>query len=379
MVGFSVSDAAWVPLSGIAAGLVLVARGILAYRRALRVSGIATSGAAGIAAGEVRITGEVEAGDTTLVSPLQSLPCVYYRALAARGSGDDRQVVLDEARSVSFRVRDSSGAVTVFPRGARWEVPARLDEGGLLGDTPTGLDLNRGSRFRATSRTREQQIAELLTVHGAPGTGFESASGFGDAGVLDHAGALGGAVGSGDGGSLAIGLEGATSYRESLVAPGDVVTVVGTAVPFAEMPDLAESQDGLADPMDDPEIAADLEAAQAAGLVVGDAAAAWGNAAIPGFGIGKPTRVPTLDPAARPEPAVGSAGPVAADRVERRPEWDLAPDALVVASVAGRPLSIWSGTPEEASARTMGGFWMGLAGAVLAVASMGWLLVGGGV
>ncbi len=377
--GFSVSGAAWMPLLGIAVGVVLLVRGILAYRNALRLSGIATSEAAGIAAGEVRLTGIVEAGDTTLVSPLESLPCVYYRALASRGSGDERRILLDEAQAVSFRLRDATGTVTVFPRGARWEVPSRLDEDAVLGSQPAGLNLNRGSRYRATPMTREQQIAELLTVHGSSGPdgAFESASGFEAGGTLAGVAPLGGSIGTDDAWGLATGIEGASTYRESIVAPGDTITVVGSAVPFGEMPDLADSEDaGPAAPLDDPEIAADLEAAVAAGIVVGDAASAWGNAAIPGFGIGKPTRPPVLDPEARPEAvapqATGPGSPPA-------PGWDLAPDALVVASVAGRPLTICAGTPAEASARSMQGFWVGLGGAVVAVASAGWLLALGGL
>jgi hypothetical protein len=49
---------------------------------------------------------------------------------------------------------------------------------------------------------------------------------------------------------------------------------------------------------DDPEIAASYAEARAAGILNTDPAEAWGNAAIPGFGIGRPVRPPILDPAA---------------------------------------------------------------------------------
>ena len=39
-----------------------------------------TSLVASIAAGEVRLSGVIEAAEVSLVSPLQSRPCVYYRA-----------------------------------------------------------------------------------------------------------------------------------------------------------------------------------------------------------------------------------------------------------------------------------------------------------
>ena len=43
-------------------------------------------------------------------------------------------------------------------------------------------------------------------------------------------------------------------------------------------------------------IAANIAEARAAGILLTDPEDAWGNAAIPGFGIGRPTRQPELDP-----------------------------------------------------------------------------------
>ena len=53
--------------------------------------------------------------------------------------------------------------------------------------------------------------------------------------------------------------------------------------------------------MGDPEIAADFDAARAAGTLASSPEDAWGNASIPGFGIGEPVRAPHLDPEALPE------------------------------------------------------------------------------
>ena len=65
-----------------------------------------TSAIASLAAGEVRVSGVIEAAELTLVSPLQSQPCVYYRAVVARGDGTTGRCGFLEERAVGFRVRD---------------------------------------------------------------------------------------------------------------------------------------------------------------------------------------------------------------------------------------------------------------------------------
>jgi hypothetical protein len=91
---------------------------------------------------------------------------------------------------------------------------------------------------------------------------------------------------------------------------------------------------------------------------------AWGNAAIPGFGIGRPTRPPELDPDAVPLPL---AGPEEQARFERT--FDLAPDALVLASSAEVPLVIASGAPAGVVGRHRNRLAVGLLGGVLAIGS----------
>ena len=106
---------------------------------------------------------------------------------------------------------------------------------------------------------------------------------------------------------------GRRSYREDRLEPGDEVTVIGRALPFGDLidPDGADlGLDGAGSrPGDDPEIAADLEAARAGGTLLTDPEDAWGNAAIPGFGIGRPTRPPELDPAANAIPVAAQTTP----------------------------------------------------------------------
>ncbi len=92
------------------------------------------------------------------------------------------------------------------------------------------------------------------------------------------------------------------TYRETRLEPGDAVTIVGRALPFSDLsdPDGADIGPRVRRSSDDPEIAADLAEARATGHLADDPAEAWGNAAIPGFGIGRPVAAPDLDPAANP-------------------------------------------------------------------------------
>ncbi|HEX8940215.1 MAG TPA: hypothetical protein VF763_08620 [Candidatus Limnocylindrales bacterium] len=333
---------------GLLAGLGLFGRGLLAYRRRSLVSGIATSRIASLAAGEVRVSGTVRAAAVTLVSPLQSRPCVYFRSRVVETFGRERRTVLAEERGVDFLVDDGSGQVHVFPRAARFDLPARFaDRDGALGDAPAGLQPNAGPEIALAAPDREAAIADLLTVH-QPAAIDRGSAGLGGAGVLTG---LGG---------------GRREYSELRLEPGDVVTVIGTALPFADLPDPANADrvDGPLGALADPEIAADLEAARAAGTLVGDPQAAWGNAAIEGFGIGQPVRAPVLDPAATPEPVAPPATDSAA-----RGRFEIAPDALVLASGPTTPLAILAGSPGEAAGRAEDAFLLGLAGAVLAIAS----------
>ena len=101
----------------------------------------------------------------TLVSPLQSVPCVYYHARILEDRGRERTTTLDEERAVGFLLRDASGTLRVFPRGARWDAPTCFDEqSGWTGDDPPSLNLNRGSGVTSATLDRDAAIAALLTV-----------------------------------------------------------------------------------------------------------------------------------------------------------------------------------------------------------------------
>ena len=325
---------------GMIAGLAMLSRGFSGYRRATRVADIATSPIGTIPAGEVRVTGTVEPAEALLVSTLQSVPCVYYRATVRQRDDDNDDEILDDERAIGFRVRDPSGSVRVFPRNARWDVPARFEEqSSTLDGEPAGLRLRVGPAYAMAAPDRDQQVAALLSTGPTP------------------AGTIPLALRSGSG---------QRRYVEARIEPGDTVTIVGRAVPFGQLTDPAEADlangHGLA--LDDPEVAANVAEARAAGLLRSDPAEAWGNAAIPGFGIGRPVREPELDTDAdRPS----LAAPEEADRTART--FDIAPEELVVAAGPSLGLLVALGDPTSVTSRNQTSFVIGLFGAVLAISS----------
>lgn len=340
-------------LVGIGGGLWLLVRGFGGYRRAGRVADTGTSRIASLAVGEVRVTGRVEPAELALVSPLQSRSCVYFRAKIRQQQGRSTRTVLDDERAVGFRVHDGSGAIRVFPRGAAWDVPAAFKEGdGFAGDSPPGLALRSGPAYAPAAEDRDDLVAHLLTIQAPdPGAGFGTAGG----GLAALTG-LGG---------------GRREYEEARIEAGDIVTIVGTALPFDQLPDpdgadLAEgfAVGGPQAATEDPEIAADLEAARAAGTLASSPEAAWGNAAIPGFGIGEPTREPELDPAALPAHVADSETAQSFQRT-----FSIGPGELVIAVGPDRPLLVSAGAPEAAVTRGQDQFVLGLVGAALAIGS----------
>ena len=111
--------------AGFVGGLLLFGRGLVAYRRDRLIEAVATSRLDAIAAGEVRVSGTVEAVAMTLVSPLQSRPCVWYRARVDE-TGDNSRLLVNEERAQEFDLIDDTGRIRIVPRGARWEIGARV-------------------------------------------------------------------------------------------------------------------------------------------------------------------------------------------------------------------------------------------------------------
>ncbi len=325
---------------GLIAGLALLARGFAGYRRANRVGDVATSRIATIPAGEVRVSGIVEPAEVLLVSALQSVPCVYYRATVRQGDDDHDDEVLADERAIGFRVRDASGSVRVFPQHARWDVPARFeDHSSTLEGEPAGLRVRTGPAYTMAAPDREQQVAALLATDLTPP------------------------------GPLPLSLRSGTGQRryvEARIEPGDTVTIIGRAVPFGQLVDPGEADmaTGHALAVDDPEVAANIAEARAAGLLVADPEEAWGNAAIPGFGIGRPVREPDLD-AEADRPSL--AAPEEAARAART--FDIAPEELVVAAGPSLGLLVALGDPATVTSRNQTAFVLGLLGAALAIGS----------
>ena len=278
-------------MGGLVGGIVLFGRGLMAYRRDRLISSVATSSLDGIAAGEVRVSGVVEAIDQTLLSPLQSKPCVWYRA-RIETTDDSRRVLLDEERAVHFRISDEHGHIRVVPDGARWEIDAVYDEAmSTTGPEPPGLDRGRVAAFaevaiedpeQMTEAQRQAAIDALLTVR-PPEPPPPLVAGCGAGFTI---------FGSGTGRS-----SGRGRYREARLEPGETVTVMGQALPWADvraLRDVAELDSNV-----ERTIADDIAVARDAGSLAASSAEAWGNAAIAGFGIGRPTQPPDIDPQAR--------------------------------------------------------------------------------
>jgi hypothetical protein len=339
-------------VGGIAGGLFLLARGLADYRAGSRLGGISTSRIASIAVGEVLVSGTAEPIELTLVSPLQSAPCLYYRSRVT-DSGETEGEVFREERAVGFRVRDATGAVRVFPAGARFDVPDRYDEhSGRWDGDPVGLQPRVGSAF-GPGPDRESQVAALLTVRDPSADPWSRPL------------PPGGPIILGGGARLAVAASN-RHFTEARIEAGDVVTVVGRVLPFSELsdPSAANLLDVSMVSALDPEVAADLAEARASGQLAANPAEAWGNAAIEGFGIGQPVRPPVLDPAATPPPP---ADPALEERA--REAFEIAPEDLVLASVEGEPLFVSMGAPAAIAARHRGPILLGLVGAIVAIAS----------
>ena len=353
---------------GIAAGLFLLVRGLRAYRAGEPVRGTGTSRIESLAAGEVRLVGTIETGPVALVSPLQSIPCVYYRARILEDRGKEQATIMHEERAVGFRLRDATGSLRVFPRGARWDAPMCFrEQSDWLGEDPPGLDLNEGPAVTSATLDREAAVAALLTVHGSGGGSDDGPGGLPDGGALAALAVSGGEgtlIAGIGGGPFGI-AKGRRHYEERRLAPGDIVTIVGSAVPFHDIDDPATAdRDEPTLALDDPEVARNVAEARAAGILKASPDEAWGNAAIPGFGIGRPARAPELDPAARPLQVAPAEEATAAAAI-----FDIAPGELVMAASPDNPLVVRAGSPGEAVARDQGALTQGLVGAVLAIAA----------
>ena len=337
--------------AGLVGGLVLFVRGLVAYRRDRLITSVASSSLDGIAAGEVRVTGVVEAIDQTLVSPLQSKPSVWYRA-RVETTGDNSRILLDEEKSQEFRIRNETGQIRVVPQGARWEIGAVFDERtSFTGDEPPGLHRRSGAAYASvlerdpaqmTEIEREVAAQALLTVQ-RPTT---------EADAEDWAQGGSSWLSSGPTG-------GGRRYREARLEPGQTVTILGQAWPWAEVREVLLTWNPGSNVERDS--ADDLAYARAMGMLAASPEEAWGNAAIPGFGIGMPTAAPELDPRIEP-PDV----PDAEVHEEALARYDIPDEEMVLSRGLKGGMAIYSGSPQEATQHHDFAFLVGLGGAVMA-------------
>ena len=350
------SPALFFVIAGLIGGVVLFARGLLAYKRDRLISSVATSSLDGIAAGEVRISGVVEPIDSTLISPLQSKPCVWYRARVEE-TGENGRVLLNDERAQEFRITNETGAIRVVPRGARWEVKPAFDESdGISGDQPIGLVPRRGSSFAPVAEDdptemsdveRQAAIQSLLTVQQP----------------IEATAAEGWAVADGNWGTgVGFGASRNKRYREARLEPGETVTIVGQALPWA---DIREALHAF-DPSSNVEfaIAQVIAAARQSGTLAASPEEAWGNAAIPGFGIGTPTIEPELHPDANP---IDASGPEAHEVALARHE--IPGEELVLSRGEKGEMAVYVGPPQAATMHHDFAFTLGVLGAFMAVFS----------
>lgn len=335
---------------GLVGGIVLFVRGLIAYRRDRLISSVATSTLDGIAAGEVRVSGVVEPINGTLISPLQSVPCVWYQA-RVETTGDNARVLMAEEQSREFRIKDETGEIRVVPRGARWEIGPVFDERtSWTGGEPAGLKRRAGAAFGTLERDpqtmseleREAAAQALLTVQrpvaATPADDWDQ----------------------GGGSFFAAKQSEGRRYREARLEPGQTVTVLGQAWPWSEVQEVVLAWN----PGDNLErdMAEDLAAARAAGTLVGSPEEAWGNAAIPGFGIGEPTTRPELHPEAStpdvPEdPSVHEAALA---------KYDIPDEELVLSRGLRGGMAVYLGAPERATSHHDQAFVLGVVGAGIA-------------
>ena len=151
---------------GVVGGIVLLFRGFGGYRSAIRVGDTSTSRISSLAAGEVRLTGTVEPAEVTLTSPLQDRECVWYRSRVDAG---EERPVFEEERAIGFRIRDASGTIRVFPRGARIDGPVRLDDrDSITGERPVSVSIRTGPAYDQPEFIAGQGGGHRGAAHGPP-------------------------------------------------------------------------------------------------------------------------------------------------------------------------------------------------------------------
>ena len=221
--------------------------------------------------------------DDARVAPPERRPASTTARRSA--TAGDRRTLPDsgytEERSIGFRVRDASGSIRVFPRGARFDAAVRFEgETGLAGDEPPGLDLRRSGATQNSETDRAIAVAALLEVR-QPDDEPDPAEPV----MLDA--------------------------KRPATLPRNAARTRRRGDDRRPRPPLLRSRrpDRAPIPARSPTRRSTTRRSPPTSrrhgrraTLADDPAAAWGNAAIPGFGIGRPVSRPTIDPAAHPLP-----------------------------------------------------------------------------
>jgi hypothetical protein len=149
-------------------------------------------------------------------------------------------------------------------------------------------------------------------------------------------------------------------YREARLEPGETVTIIGQALPWGDIKDALHAWD----PSTNVEmaIAEDVARARDLGTLAASPEEAWGNAAIPGFGIGAPTAEPELDERARQIEAQGEDA-----HKEALAKYDIPEEELVLSRGHTGDMAVYMGGPKEAVMHHDFAFALGVMGALMAV------------
>src|SRR5579884_3756729 len=138
---------------GTVTGLVLFFKGFGLLQRKRLIQDIPRSTVRSAALGLVEVSGTAT-GDSTLLSPLCQLDCVFYQITAWLLIGGDRyrhwKKVAEESLAVPFFIADDTGRMLVDAKGAELQIPPDYSE--QYGDT------GRGSYARAAAYAMEPDV-----------------------------------------------------------------------------------------------------------------------------------------------------------------------------------------------------------------------------
>jgi hypothetical protein len=126
LTNIPVSSVPWFwPVLGACAGVYLFIHGFQLLQRKRLIMNTPASKIRSAAMGLVEVSG-LAAGPYTIVAPITSMPCYYYRSMAwqwkREGKNSKWVKVADESLHVPFFLEDNTGRVLVDPKGAEMEI-----------------------------------------------------------------------------------------------------------------------------------------------------------------------------------------------------------------------------------------------------------------